>query len=296
ECAAGFQLTKDGNCEPCMRGYFRPKGAPSCIKCPPQRTTPSISAKSESECSEELCSPGYFMDSSRHCIECPKGSYMDHEQQESECRPCPQDTTTATKGATSESDCTNPCLVDGQMRLCQANAFCVFREDIDSFACECQPKYRLENKTGECVSVCESYCINGGTCEVNAETHEPMCHCVTNFHGSRCESKAEFVYIAGGIAGAVIFIILLVLLIWMICVSFCRFSNEILFEMEPTKRTISEILFEDEDMPFDSDDEIITECSQDFLEASPFFENLPSQFGNGMELEDAIILEERSRR
>ncbi|GFS33440.1 hypothetical protein NPIL_676231, partial [Nephila pilipes] len=77
---------------------------------------------------------------------------------------------------------------------------------------------------------------------------------------------------------------------------FCRFSNEILFEMEPTKRTISEILFEDEDMPFDSDDEIITECSQDFLEASPFFENLPSQFGNGMELEDAIILEERSRR
>ncbi|GFT18556.1 uncharacterized protein NPIL_300281, partial [Nephila pilipes] len=66
--------------------------------------------------------------------------------------------------------------------------------------------------------------------------------------------------------------------------------------MEPTKRTISEILFEDEDMPFDSDDEIITECSQDFLEASPFFEDLPSQFGNGMELEDAIILEERSRR
>ncbi|GFT73162.1 hypothetical protein NPIL_647721 [Nephila pilipes] len=55
--------------------------------------------------------------------------------------------------------------------------------------------------------------------------------------------------------------------------------------MEPTKRTISEILFEDEDMPFDSDDEIITECSQDFLEASPFFENLPSQFGNRMEMD-----------
>ncbi|XP_055948273.1 uncharacterized protein LOC129981454 isoform X2 [Argiope bruennichi] len=218
ECAAGFQLTKDGNCEPCMRGFFRPKGAPSCIKCPPQRTTPSISAKSEAECSEELCNPGYFMDSSKHCVECPKGTYMDHEQQESECRPCPQDTTTAAKGATSESDCTNPCLVDGQMRLCQANAFCVFREDVDSYNCECQPKYRLENRTGECVSVCESYCINGGTCEVNAETHEPICHCVTNFHGSRCESKAEFVYIAGGIAGAVIFIILLVLLIWMICV------------------------------------------------------------------------------
>lgn len=91
------------------------------------------------------------MDSTKHCVECPKGTYMDHEQQESECRPCPQDTTTAHKGSTSESNCTNPCLVDGQMRLCQANAMCVFRDDTDSYACECQPKYRLENRTNECV-------------------------------------------------------------------------------------------------------------------------------------------------
>ena len=52
ECAAGFQLTKEGSCEPCMRGYYRPKGAPACTKCPPKKTTPSISAKSEDECSE----------------------------------------------------------------------------------------------------------------------------------------------------------------------------------------------------------------------------------------------------
>jgi len=33
-----------------------------------------------------------------------------------------------------------------------------------------------------------------------------------------CHEKSEFAYIAGGIAGAVLFVIVLVLLIWMICV------------------------------------------------------------------------------
>lgn len=54
ECAAGFQLTKEGSCDPCMRGYYRPKGAPACIKCPRTKTTPSISAKSQDECSEGM--------------------------------------------------------------------------------------------------------------------------------------------------------------------------------------------------------------------------------------------------
>lgn len=37
-----------------MRGYYRPKGAPACIKCPRTKTTPSISAKSQDECSEGM--------------------------------------------------------------------------------------------------------------------------------------------------------------------------------------------------------------------------------------------------
>merc|ERR1712183_448900 len=42
------------------------------------------------------------------------------------------------------------------------------------------------------------------------------------YYGDKCETKSEFAYIAGGIAGAIIFLILLVLLIWMICVRATR--------------------------------------------------------------------------
>ena len=46
----------------------------------------------------------------------------------------------------------------------------------------------------------------------------PYCQCAGSFTGKQCEEKSEFAYIAGGVAGSVIFLILLVLLIWMICV------------------------------------------------------------------------------
>jgi hypothetical protein len=48
------------------------------------------------------------------------------------------------------------------------------------------------------------------------------CQCTGSFAGRDCEEKSEFAYIAGGIAGAVIFVIVLVLLIWMICVRATR--------------------------------------------------------------------------
>merc|ERR1712117_523008 len=48
------------------------------------------------------------------------------------------------------------------------------------------------------------------------------CQCVGSFTGDDCETKSEFAYIAGGIAGAIIFLILLVLLVWMICVRATR--------------------------------------------------------------------------
>lgn len=47
---------------------------------------------------------------------------------------------------------------------------------------------------------------------------EPYCQCAGSFTGVNCHEKSEFAYIAGGIAGAVLFVIVLVLLIWMICV------------------------------------------------------------------------------
>ena len=65
--------------------------------------------------------------------------------------------------------------------------------------------------------VCLGYCDNEGTC-VKDSRGQPSCRCVGSFTGKHCQEKSEFAYIAGGIAGAVIFIIFIVLLVWMICV------------------------------------------------------------------------------
>jgi hypothetical protein len=65
--------------------------------------------------------------------------------------------------------------------------------------------------------VCTGYCDNEGTC-VKDSRGQPSCRCIGSFTGKHCQEKSEFAYIAGGIAGAVIFIIIIVLLVWMICV------------------------------------------------------------------------------
>lgn len=68
-----------------------------------------------------------------------------------------------------------------------------------------------------CTDVCDGHCENSGTC-VKDLKGTPSCRCVGSFTGPHCAERSEFAYIAGGIAGAVIFIIIIVLLIWMICV------------------------------------------------------------------------------
>jgi hypothetical protein len=65
--------------------------------------------------------------------------------------------------------------------------------------------------------LCDGFCFNEGTCHKDKKDN-PFCECIGSFVGQRCKEKSDFAYIAGGIAGGVIFILLLVLLIWMICV------------------------------------------------------------------------------
>ncbi|KAG0433549.1 hypothetical protein HPB47_019805, partial [Ixodes persulcatus] len=219
ECAAGLQLSLTGQCDPCPRGSYRTRGMASCHQCPPGRTTPNFGSISIDQCSLEVCRVGHYLNSTNEqCMPCPKGSYQDEEQRDLECKACPTDTTTDGVGSTSRNQCSDPCLVNGELRDCEEHAFCVFVEEKQNHECRCMPRFRLNNDSGECVDVCEDYCENGGRCEISQDTSEPRCACQGNFYGDRCEKKSEFVYIVGGIAGAVIFVILIVLLIWMICV------------------------------------------------------------------------------
>ncbi|UYV83192.1 clec-78 [Cordylochernes scorpioides] len=223
ECDAGLQLSHAGTCEPCPIGFYRPRGVPACQQCPPGRTTSGPGAARLEDCALEICRPGQFLNNSEgRCEPCPRGSYQDRPQRDSACLPCPAQTTTGKPGATSETDCSNPCMVDGQMRLCQAYAFCAFRNDTGNFSCQCQDKYTEDPASKECLYQCKDYCQNGGTCDFHPDTNKPRCSCLSNFYGEQCEKKSEFVFIASGIAGAVVVVIIIVLLIWMICVRINR--------------------------------------------------------------------------
>ena len=68
---------------------------------------------------------------------------------------------------------------------------------------------------------CENYCENDGSCEKD-DSGNPLCKCLGSFTGRTCADKSEFAYIVGGIAGAVILVIFVVLIIWMICVRTSR--------------------------------------------------------------------------
>lgn len=221
ECISGLQLGIDGHCEPCPRGTYRSQGVqPSCTACPLGRTTPKVGAKSVEECTLPVCSPGSYLNGTLNmCVECPKGYYQS-ESQQTTCIICPPNHSTKNTGATAKSECTNPCeqIPEGSAH-CDPNAYCILVQETSDFKCECKPGF---NGTGmECIDVCEGFCENAGTC-VKDLKGTPSCRCVGSFTGPYCAERSEFAYIAGGIAGAVIFIIVIVLLIWMICVRSTR--------------------------------------------------------------------------
>ncbi|XP_055681349.1 sushi, von Willebrand factor type A, EGF and pentraxin domain-containing protein 1 isoform X2 [Lutzomyia longipalpis] len=217
ECASGMQLGADGKCEPCPRGTYRTQGVqPACHTCPLGRTTPKVGASSVEECSLPVCTPGTYLNGSMNmCVECEKGFYQP-ESQKTSCIPCPPNHSTNTTAATSKAECINPCetITEGQAH-CDPNAYCILVPETSDFMCKCKPGF---NGTGmQCIDVCDNFCENSGTC-VKDLKGTPSCRCAGSFTGPKCAERSEFAYIAGGIAGAVIFIIVIVLLIWMICV------------------------------------------------------------------------------
>ena len=107
------------------------------------------------------------------------------------------------------------------MALCDRNANCLFIKETNGYTCQCKAGYSGSGSHGDCSDTCLDFCKNEGQC-LKDKHGNPYCQCAGSFTGKQCEEKSEFAYIAGGVAGAVIFLILLVLLIWMICVRAAR--------------------------------------------------------------------------
>lgn len=233
ECDDGEQLNTLGSCDVCQAGTFRKKGVHrTCQECPARNgrdyTTERDGSTSEADCVKIRCHAGEYLtntsDGQYLCEQCPTGRYQPQEDQ-TECIACPPDTSTQSKGARSIDKCINRCNEGGGDALCDRNARCFFNpeKDFNDFTCECKLGYNGTNaearKQGGCKNVCEGLCRNEGTCILpKSKKDPPYCQCVGSFTGRQCEEKSNFAYMAGGIAGAVIFVIILVLLIWMICV------------------------------------------------------------------------------
>jgi len=229
DCQDGYQLSINGECERCPIGSYRTQGIErGCKECPVGRTTGGSDSKSLADCNLPICIAGQYLNGvDNECRACPVGTYQPDDQQTT-CIDCPPNTSTpdydpsSQVGATSQSQCTNRCQVkEGERQLCDKHAVCLFKPPND-FNCQCKWGY---NGTGlgenSCFSVCDGFCRNGGECLVDPKG-EPYCQCAGSFTGIQCAEKSEFAYIAGGIAGAVLFVIVLVLLVWMICVRSAR--------------------------------------------------------------------------
>lgn len=218
ECEPGQQLSSLGTCEPCPTGSYRSRGRPSCESCPAGLTTETAGSVERRQCSLVLCQAGQYLNvTSERCQDCPRGYYQPNQQRDTQCLTCPSDTTTDLEGATSVENCTNPCFINGQAQMCQANSYCVFSRETQNYTCECKPKYRMDDNE-QCVYVCDDYCLNGGSCSASNEQNRPRCDCPPSYYGERCERKSEFIYIASGIGIGLALILFVILLIWMICV------------------------------------------------------------------------------
>jgi len=225
DCQDGFQLGLTGECEQCPVGTYRMQGRDrGCKACPADRTTNRAASKTIEDCNLPICIPGQYLNANdNECQACPVGTFQPNSQ-ETSCIRCPYDTSTVTVGATNETECTNPCKAkDNGEGRCDRNARCLFLKETNDHKCECKFGYEGDGDKGGlgCKSKCDGFCRNGGSCLINKEG-SPYCTCKGSFTGLNCAEKSDFAYIAGGIAGAVLFVIVLVLLIWMIFIRNAR--------------------------------------------------------------------------
>eukprot|EP00096_Caligus_rogercresseyi_P005025 TRINITY_DN1980_c0_g2_i1.p1 TRINITY_DN1980_c0_g2~~TRINITY_DN1980_c0_g2_i1.p1 ORF type:complete len:2992 (-),score=731.35 TRINITY_DN1980_c0_g2_i1:531-9380(-) len=225
ECEDGHQLGENGECTPCFPGTYRSKGLHlACEPCPNGFTTLENGSKTQSDCAIPICPPGSYLNQTlNECSLCPKGYYQDQSQQLN-CLQCDPDTSTEAEGSISRSACTNGCKVPpGVPPPCTKNAYCLFNRERGNHTCVCKTGYSPVGENGtdpsnmDCVYNCLNFCQNEGKCLLDAKG-APSCQCIGSYSGLNCSEKSNFVYVASGVAGSVLFLILLVLLIWMICV------------------------------------------------------------------------------
>ncbi|KAL4688410.1 hypothetical protein H8959_004662, partial [Pygathrix nigripes] len=75
------------------------------------------------------------------------------------------------------------CEVDKCVRC--HGGHCIINKDSEDILCNC-----TNGKIASSCQLCDGYCYNGGTCQLDPETNVPVCLCSTNWSGTQCERPA----------------------------------------------------------------------------------------------------------
>ncbi|XP_059141386.1 proprotein convertase subtilisin/kexin type 5-like [Physella acuta] len=188
DCPAGQQLNEALNiCQPCERGFYRPKSSWTCLPCGTDLTTPNPGATSQADCHVPTCVAGkFYSDASKSCLECPLHSYQDLAGQR-DCKPCPDNTVTASTGTTSLTGCQAPCDIGSGTKCSVSSEACVNDLSVsDGYRCDCKPEYT--NISNKCIHKCDTdFCGPKGVCR-----RSPFkCECVEGYSGPQCNIRPD---------------------------------------------------------------------------------------------------------
>ncbi|XP_068963649.1 low-density lipoprotein receptor-related protein 1B-like isoform X1 [Petaurus breviceps papuanus] len=75
------------------------------------------------------------------------------------------------------------CEVDKCLRC--HGGHCIMNKDSEDILCNC-----TNGKIASSCQLCDGYCYNGGTCQLDPETNIPVCLCSANWSGTQCERPA----------------------------------------------------------------------------------------------------------
>ncbi|XP_040330903.1 low-density lipoprotein receptor-related protein 1B isoform X2 [Herpailurus yagouaroundi] len=74
------------------------------------------------------------------------------------------------------------CEVDKCIRC--HGGHCIINKDSEDIFCNCS-----NGKIASSCQLCDGYCYNGGTCQLDPETNVPVCLCSVGFKSQRCDQK-----------------------------------------------------------------------------------------------------------
>uniref|UniRef100_A0A914ZG05 Fibropellin-1 n=1 Tax=Parascaris univalens TaxID=6257 RepID=A0A914ZG05_PARUN len=189
-CPSGFYVSQIG-CQLCPVGtYSDRRGSKNCKQCPYGLSTVHLGSFSVKQCYEH-CPPGYFSASGlAPCRACAVGFYQPANASK-DCIECGLGTTTASPGATSESNCTEKCMPGwfsrSGLQPCIACPFGFYQPNAGQSECLRCPEGSVTLQPSATTSLqCRRLTCADNMCQNGAKCVDKKCECGSGYAGRNC--------------------------------------------------------------------------------------------------------------